>query len=753
MSKKSNGSSGNHLKGTHRDDLLVGGAGDDRIDGKKGDDKLIGGPGDDRLEGGKGNDKLIGGAGNDRLEGGKGNDKLLGGAGNDKVEGDKGDDVLDGGAGNDRVDGGSGNDRAIYSMSANLGPGFTDIGTKDVYDGGSGYDTLVLELTHGEFKLASVQEDIADFRSFLARGNGYHGHHGHHGSKEFQFSSFDLSVSDFEALEVKLINTAPTAVADAAATDEEHLVTIAVLANDSDPDHLDVITLQSVLASTQGAVVLVNADGTVTYDPRAALQWLAEGQVVADGFAYTIVDLGGLTATATVTVSVTGVNDAPLLVGGDASGAVTEAAEPDEGGARSDTGALGFFDVDKLDTHTASFAPQGTGYRGTFATSVDDLADTLTWTFSVDDAALDDLAKDETLTQLYDVTLDDGHGGSATQTVTLAITGTNDTPDAADDAHSMNEDTSAIINVLANDVDVDGDTLSVSAVGTAAHGSVVINADHTVTYTPNANFFGADSFTYTVDDGNGGTDTATVSVTVADVPEAGKGKVADEVPPGTPLQYFMRVDGATNDWVELHSFSLGMSQTGTVGGGGGGAGKTNVTDVSVSLGTAPSGAELFAAGLLGTHFKFVEIEAYAAGGKEGLRLVDEFKFDDVLVRSQQVSGADGGAPVESLSLNFTKIGHTHVEYKADGSVAGETGMSYDVAANKTESTGPDAHADAIKGEQEAVVGGDLEAFLKVDGLADWLSLGSFNLGYSVSGGFGGGGGGGAGKVNLQDLSV
>ena len=47
--------------------------------------------------------------------------------------------------------------------------------------------------------------------------------------------------------------------------------------------------------------------------------------------------------------------------------------------------------------------------------------------------------------------------------------------------------------------------------------------------------------------------------------------------------------------------------------------------------TAPSGAELFAAGLLGTHFKFVEIEAYAAGGKEGLRLVDEFKT--LLVRT------------------------------------------------------------------------------------------------------------------------
>ncbi|HXT32443.1 MAG TPA: Ig-like domain-containing protein, partial [Vicinamibacterales bacterium] len=486
-----------------------------------------------------------------KLKGTVGNDILIGGAGDELIEAGLGNDVLDGRAGNDVLYGFHGDDRLIYSWVDNLGPGFSDIGTSDYYEGGKDFDTLVLRLTYGEALLASVQQDISAFQAFVATNASLNHQHG----PAFQFQTFDLQAADFEALRIELVNTAPTAVADAAATDEDHQVTIAVLANDSDPDHLDVITVQGATASALGAATHVNANGSVTYDPTAALQWLAQGQTVVDTFNYTIVDLGGLTATAGVNVTVTGVNDPVVILGGDTEGAVTEAAEPG-GGTLSDTGSIAFFDVDKLDTHTASVAAQGADYRGSFAAVADDAADNVTWTFSVDDAALDDLAQDEKVTQSYDVTVDDGHGGGATQTVTVTLTGANDAPDALNDTHSMDEDTVAAINVLVNDTDVDGDTLSVTAVSAAAHGSVSINADSTVTYTPNGNFFGSDSFTYTVSDGHGGTDTATVNVTVADVPD-GKGKVADEVPPGTALQYFMRAEGET-EWIELHSFSFGI---------------------------------------------------------------------------------------------------------------------------------------------------------------------------------------------------
>jgi VCBS repeat-containing protein len=93
----------------------------------------------------------------------------------------------------------------------------------------------------------------------------------------------------------------------------------------------------------------------------------------------------------------------------------------------------------------------------------------------------------------------------------------NQAPDAVDDSATTAEDTPVTIPVLANDTDPDGDPIAVTSVGTAAHGTVVRNADGTVTYTPAANYNGADRFTYAISDGAGGTDTATVSLTITPV--------------------------------------------------------------------------------------------------------------------------------------------------------------------------------------------------------------------------------------------
>ena len=71
----------------------------------------------------------------------------------------------------------------------------------------------------------------------------------------------------------------------------------------------------------------------------------------------------------------------------------------------------------------------------------------------------------------------------------------------------------------ANDADVDGDPLTVSAVSDPANGTAVVNPDGTVTYTPDPDFNGTDTFTYTVSDGNGGTDTGTITVDVTPVVE------------------------------------------------------------------------------------------------------------------------------------------------------------------------------------------------------------------------------------------
>ena len=113
----------------------------------------------------------------------------------------------------------------------------------------------------------------------------------------------------------------------------------------------------------------------------------------------------------------------------------------------------------------------------------------------------------------------------------------NQLPVAVDDAATTAEDTATTINVLANDSDPDLDILQVESVTQGSHGAVVINGDGTLTYTPQANYFGNDSFTYTLSDGRGGTDTAHVLVTITPVNDA---------PVAVDDQYITFVDVALN---------------------------------------------------------------------------------------------------------------------------------------------------------------------------------------------------------------
>ncbi len=99
----------------------------------------------------------------------------------------------------------------------------------------------------------------------------------------------------------------------------------------------------------------------------------------------------------------------------------------------------------------------------------------------------------------------------------------NQAPVAADDTALTAADTPLVLAVLGNDSDPDGDPLGVAAVTQGANGTVAVNPDGTLLYTPNPGFTGADSFTYTVTDGNGGTDTAGVTLYVGNATEGGPG--------------------------------------------------------------------------------------------------------------------------------------------------------------------------------------------------------------------------------------
>ncbi|MGB1252365.1 MAG: Ig-like domain-containing protein, partial [Candidatus Promineifilaceae bacterium] len=114
----------------------------------------------------------------------------------------------------------------------------------------------------------------------------------------------------------------------------------------------------------------------------------------------------------------------------------------------------------------------------------------------------------------FTYTISDGNGGTATAVVTVTVININDAPIATDDTASVVQNSTAnVISVLGNDIDIDGDTLTVSAVTTAGNGTVV-NGGGNVAYTPNTGFVGTDNFMYTVSDGNGGTATATVSINI-----------------------------------------------------------------------------------------------------------------------------------------------------------------------------------------------------------------------------------------------
>lgn len=135
-------------------------------------------------------------------------------------------------------------------------------------------------------------------------------------------------------------------------------------------------------------------------------------------------------------------------------------------------------------------------------------------------AFFDSLAAGESATESFTYRVIDADGDSDLAAVVLTITGTNDAPVAEVDSYSTNEDTPLAVaagGLLGNDSDVDGDALSALLVAGPAHGSLILNTDGTFSYTPDANFNGTDSFTYSASDARLGSAPATVHLVVAPV--------------------------------------------------------------------------------------------------------------------------------------------------------------------------------------------------------------------------------------------
>ena len=276
------------------------------------------------------------------------------------------------------------------------------------------------------------------------------------------------------------VNSTPVAVNDYATTDEDTLVTINVLANDSDVDG-DALMVTDPTATN--GTVSVSLDSSIDYLPNANFNG-------SDTISYNVNDGNGATDSATVTVTITAVNDAPI--------GVADTAVTNEDNAINIIVLANDTDID-----TNATALTVTAVLATNGTTTVLPNQTIDYNPTLNFNGVDTIS----------YTVNDDLGGSSSTTVSLTIVAQNDAPVAVDDTSSTDEDTLVAINVLANDSDIDGDTLSIDA-AQANSGTVTVNADNSLSYTPISNFNGADTISYTLIDVGGLTVSASVAVTV-----------------------------------------------------------------------------------------------------------------------------------------------------------------------------------------------------------------------------------------------
>ncbi len=311
------------------------------------------------------------------------------------------------------------------------------------------------------------------------------------GSDFFTFKANDGQAdSNIATISITItpVNDAPVAINDSYNVDEDGTLSVpaaGVLDNDID---VDGNTLSAALVSNvaQGTLVL-NLDGSFVYTPNADFNG-------SDSFTYTAGDGFANSGVATVNITVNSVNDVPV--------AVNDSYSVNEDVTLTVSSAAGVLSNDTdVENNTLTAILVSSTQNGSLA-----LNNNGSFVYTPD--------SNFNGSDSFTYKTNDGSDDSQPATVTITVTPINDDPVTSDDSASTPQDTDVTVDLLDDDSDVDGDTLSITNVGSAGNGTVTNNNDGTVTYTPSTGFFGDDSFTYTIQDGNGGSDTATVNITV-----------------------------------------------------------------------------------------------------------------------------------------------------------------------------------------------------------------------------------------------
>jgi uncharacterized repeat protein (TIGR02543 family) len=398
---------------------------------------------------------------------------------------------------------------------------------------------------------------------------------GFSGEDHFSYKANDGTADSSDVtvtIKVNTVNHAPAARDDNYSSGEDLVLSVAapgVMENDTDTDG-DALSAILVRGTSHG-VLNFQADGSFSYVPE--LNWYG-----MDSFTYKVSDTLAESNTATVTITISPVNDPPV--------ATAQAVSVDEEGSLAITLAGSDADGDPLTfaiaTNPANGTLSGAPPDVTYAPN-GDFSGNDAFTFTVNDGqatsapaavsiavnAINDapvcrslnLVTDENVSVSgspdctdvdnpvlsYQIVTPAQHGtasisgsllsyspnanyygadnfsyqasdgalDSNVAAVSVTVNSVNNAPVANDDSATTPQDTPVTIPVLGNDSDADGDSLSITAVSTPVHGTTIINPDKTVTYTPAAGWYGSDSFTYTISDGHNGTASATVNIAVS----------------------------------------------------------------------------------------------------------------------------------------------------------------------------------------------------------------------------------------------
>lgn len=478
----------NTLNGGTENDYLAGYAGDDTASGGAGDDYILGGDGDDVLRGDEGKDIIYGEAGDDVLEGGDRDDYLSGGAGADQLRGDDGADILIGGDGDDYLEGGQGNDR-LYAGTGNNqlhgddGDDYLQAGDGDNrFFGGAGNDKIVLG-SGDDYAEGGSGNDLITATSgqnWIHGGAGIDAIYG----GNLHDTIFGGSGSDF-------IDGGDGSDLIKGGTNDD------LILGGEGHDHIEGGQGNDLLKGDAGSDLIIGGAGADRLEGGGGNDFLRGDDLNAD-------PLNAITS-----------ND--ILLGGDGNDTLEGGIGNDilTGGAGSDTfvfnsswgeDTITDFETDGGSRDLIDFS------RRSDVQAFSDLVISYHDGYALVSSEFGQIRLEGVTAGLSEV--DFRFGQSISNIAPVA---------KLDQIVSGTEDQIVVIDptvLLSNDSDVDGDTFSLHGVGNAVHGSVEINDDGNIIFTPEANYAGLASFDYTIIDSLGATSTNSVSISLAGTEDA-----------------------------------------------------------------------------------------------------------------------------------------------------------------------------------------------------------------------------------------